>query len=380
LEAPRELGAGFLILGLVFNLWRFFVTTSFAPLSTVAPILSRSAAKKTKDLALIVIGAGHVGSALLDQLNIHPSAAAGDLRVCAIANSRKWVWHKQGVKLPTWNDRLRSSTDRTDIEELIQLVRDLRGENPVVVDCTASDVIVEAYGRFIDAGAHIVTPNKKANCLPWPRYRSLLDEFARNDRRFLFATNVGAGLPILSTLSDLLASGDTVHRIEGMFSGTLSYLFNRFDGSQPFSALLRDAQKLGYTEPDPRVDLSGGDVAAKLLVLVRQMGWKLDLKDVRVENLWSNRLDASMARRYTAAVKKGSVLRYVGRIADGSVTAQLESLPSTHAFANTRHTDNIVAFQTRRYKDSPLVIQGPGAGPEVTAAGVLADLLRLSRL
>src|SRR5262249_41998096 len=124
--------------------------------------------------------------------------------------------------------------------------------------------------------------------------------------------------------------------------------------------------------------LSGGDVAKKLLVLVRQMGWKLDLKDVRVQNLWSDRLDATMARRHTIATRKGSVLRYVGMITDGSVTARLEYLPSTHAFANSRHTDNIVAFHTRRYKESPLVIQGPGAGPEVTAAGVLADLLRLS--
>jgi bifunctional aspartokinase / homoserine dehydrogenase 1 len=356
------------------------VTLNVAPVSVATRhFSSQPVSKKQKELALIVIGAGHVGSALLDQIAVHPLTSSGDLRVCAIANSRRWVWNKLGLKLRSWSEPLRNSTDRTDVEELIQLTHDLRGRNVAVVDCTASSEIVDTYGRFIGAGAHIVTPNKKANVLPWTRYRNLLDEFARHERRFLYAPNVGAGLPILSTLSDLISSGDTVQRIEGVFSGTLSYLFNHYDGSQTFTALLREAQKLGYTEPDPRVDLSGGDVATKLLVLVRHMGWKLELKDVRVENLWSSRLDADIARRHNKAREDGSVLRYVGRIVDGKASAQLERLPSTHPFASTRHTDNIVAFHTRRYSQSPLVIQGPGAGPEVTAAGVLADLLRLLR-
>jgi aspartokinase/homoserine dehydrogenase 1 len=245
----------------------------------------------------------------------------------------------------------------------------------VVVDCTASAEIVSAYESFIRAGAHIVTPNKKANVLPWPQYQHLLECFRRHQRRFLYATNVGAGLPVLSTLTDLVRTGDTVRKVEGIFSGTLSYLFNRFDGSVPFSAIVRDASERGFTEPDPRVDLSGADVAAKLLVIARQLGWKLDLEDIRVESLVNR--DRELGRRYAVAVAAGRVLRYVARFSEGQASAGLESLPKDHPLAGTRHTDNVVAFHTDRYSTTPLVIQGPGAGPEVTAAGVLADLSRL---
>ena len=356
------------------------MTTFAVPLT--APSLSRCIVRRLtpKDLTLIVIGAGKVGSVLLDQIASQESAFTQRqlrIRVGAIANSRHVAFDRRGVDLAVWRDDLQRTTDRSSIEALIQAASEFRNGDLAIVDCTASAEVVDAYPRFIELGAHIVTPNKKANVLPWKRYRELMGAFADAERHFLYSANVGAGLPVLSTLSDLIASGDQVRRIEGILSGTLSYLFNRFDNSTPFSALVNDAKELGFTEPDPRVDLSGTDVAVKLLVLARQLGWKLDLNDVVVESLVLG--DDDIARRYVRAQEDACALRYVATLADGRASAELECVPWTHPFANTRHTDNIVGFHTDRYCHTPLVIQGPGAGPEVTAGGVLADILRLFR-
>jgi aspartokinase/homoserine dehydrogenase 1 len=205
---------------------------------------------------------------------------------------------------------------------------------------------------------------------------------------------VGAGLPIIHTLRDLRETGDEITRIEGIFSGTLAYLFNLFDGSESFSSIVRAAKAKGYTEPDPRDDLSGMDVARKLIILGREMGLTLEMADVRVEGLVPKALekcsveefmerlpefDATMAATLKDASQKGEVLRYVGRVdADGKATVGMVRLDAKHAFANIALTDNVVRFVTRRYCDNPLIVQGPGAGPEVTAGGVFSDLLRLS--
>jgi bifunctional aspartokinase / homoserine dehydrogenase 1 len=205
---------------------------------------------------------------------------------------------------------------------------------------------------------------------------------------------VGAGLPVIQTLRDLLDTGDEVHSVEGIFSGTLAWLFNRHDGKIPFSALLREAHAQGYTEPDPRDDLSGTDVARKLVILAREAGWGMSLNEVIVENLvpaslrdvnreeFMQRLeefDSVMLARLQEATRAHKVLRYVARLdRGGKAQVGLVELPREHAFANIRLTDNIVQFSTKRYRDNPLVVQGPGAGPEVTAAGVFADLLRVA--
>jgi aspartokinase/homoserine dehydrogenase 1 len=205
---------------------------------------------------------------------------------------------------------------------------------------------------------------------------------------------VGAGLPVIQTLRDLRETGDSIDSIEGIFSGTLAYLFNVYDGSVPFSAIVREAKKLGYTEPDPRDDLSGTDVARKLIILAREMGLKLDMADVQVASLVPGdlvkgaidefldglpRYDEAMYKRYQAAQQAGKVLRFVGRVsAAGEATVGVVELDAKHAFANIALTDNVVRFATARYNKNPLIVQGPGAGPEVTAGGVFADLLRLS--
>lgn len=343
------------------------------------------------------IGPGTVGSVLIDQLAGESERLRRDfnldLRVRGIIASKRMYLASGAIDLKEWRARLAQATEPTDLARFVNHLHAAWLPHTVIIDCTASAEIAAHYREWLLAGIHIVTPNKKANSAALSAYRAVLEARRATGAHYLYEATVGAGLPIITTLRDLRETGDRIRSVEGLLSGTLAYLFNVYDGKEPFSSIVRAAKAKGYTEPDPRDDLSGTDVARKLIILGREMGLPLEMQDVKVESLvpaelvncsideYLERLpqyDAAMLKRYEAARAKGKLLRYVGRVdAHGNASVGLVELDTRHSFANSALTDNVVRFETDRYCDNPLIVQGPGAGPEVTAAGVFADLLRV---
>jgi aspartokinase/homoserine dehydrogenase 1 len=348
-------------------------------------------------MSIGLIGPGTVGRVLLAQMATQIERLRDlnlDLRVRGIATSTRMLLEENAVDLERWSERLAEAGEPLDLHKFVSHVQADYMPHTVIIDCTASQEIADQYRDWLARGIHIVTPNKKANSGTMPYYRALHEARRAAGTHYLYEATVGAGLPVIQTLRDLRETGDDVTQIEGIFSGTLAYLFNAFTGKESFSSIVRTAKSKGFTEPDPRDDLSGMDVARKLIILGREMGLDLDIADVQVEGLVPRELtkcsaeefmarlsesDAAMAAALAEATAKKQVLRYVGRVDhQGKATVGLRRLDATHAFANIALTDNVVRFATRRYCDNPLIVQGPGAGPEVTAGGVFSDLLRLS--
>ncbi len=348
-------------------------------------------------LSVGIIGPGQIGAALLEQLRAaQPRLRCAhriDLRVRAIADSRR-QWLDADTELPAdWRLRVHEGA-ATDLAAFAAHVHPGHLPHAVIIDCSASDALADAYPGWLRAGIHVITPSKRAASGPIARWLNIRAAAAASGAQLRYEASVGAGLPVVQTLRDLIDTGDALLAIEGILSGTLSWLFNHYDGSRPFSALLREAHALGYTEPDPRDDLAGMDVARKLVILAREAGLTLEVEQVAVESLVPaalmdleraqfmarlDELDAAMAARHAQAQRNGCRLRYLARLdAHGAATVGLLEVAETHAAAHLRATDNLVQFSTRRYCDNPLIVQGPGAGPEVTAAGVFADLLRVA--
>ncbi|HEU4710052.1 MAG TPA: bifunctional aspartate kinase/homoserine dehydrogenase I [Pyrinomonadaceae bacterium] len=348
-------------------------------------------------LSIGVIGTGLIGGTLLGQLQTRIEELKRqrgiDLRVRGIMNSRRMILADRHLALDRWRDELGESSLAADLDTFINHVNADHLPHAVLIDATASADLPQRYESWIARGINIITPNKKSNAGPLAAYRSLRETARRHQRYFLYETNVGAGLPIVQTLRGLVETGDEIIKIEGVLSGTLSYIFNSLDGSRTFSEVVREAHSLGLTEPDPREDLSGMDVARKLIILAREMGLEVEMDSVHVESLVAEDLregtvdqflkslanhDNTLASLLNSAREKGEVVRYVGTIDDGHLSAQMRSYPMDHPFASLTGSDNIVSFQTARYNSQPMIVRGPGAGPEVTAAGVFADLLRLA--
>jgi aspartokinase/homoserine dehydrogenase 1 len=350
-------------------------------------------------ISLGLIGTGLIGGTFLKQLSEQQADLKKnrqiDVQVRALADSKKMYLSDGPIDLAHWREIFQSQSVPLDLDQLSLHVRPSHIPHAVIVESTASSALAPLYPKWLASGLHIVSPNKKANTGSFADYQSIRQAAQKSHRHFLYSTNVGAGLPILQTVRDLASTGDEFQMIQGIFSGTLSFIFNQYDGKKAFSEIVLDAKTKGYTEPDPRDDLSGEDVVRKLVILAREAGLKLEVSDVKVESLIPEslrkipveeflqritELDAPLFEKIQAAQKAKQILRFVGSIdKSGAAEVRLTVLPEQHAFAGVSGTDNIVLFKTKRYFDQPLVIRGPGAGPEVTAAGVFADLLRLSK-
>lgn len=344
-----------------------------------------------------VIGPGNVGAALLEQLHNSQAQllakARLDLRLRAVTSRSRMLLDQRGLR-GNWKAAFEAAAEPADLDRFTEHLLSARLPYTLIIDCSGAPEVADRYAGWLQAGIHVVTPNKQAGAGPLPRYQAIRSAAEASGARFRYEATVGAGLPVITTLRDLVDTGDEVTAISGIFSGTLAWLFNKYDGSVPFSELVTQARAMGYTEPDPRDDLSGVDVARKLVILAREAGYPLSLEQVTVESLVPEALrrasveefmarlhevDAAFGQRLAQARGRGNVLRYVATFKPGQApSVGLVELAADHAFANLRLTDNVVQFTTRRYCDNPLVVQGPGAGPEVTAAGVFADVLRVA--
>jgi len=349
----------------------------------------------TNHVDVILLGCGNVGGELLRQFQRQAESLLKQdihLRVRAIANSRKLLVADDVVDLSRWAELLRDQGKAWNIGDVIAIRERLGLLNPTMVDCSSDAALASAYVRFLESGFNVVAANKKANTASVDYYHAMRQSAGRNFRKFLYETNVGAGLPVIDTLQALIRSGDELKSFEGILSGSLSMIFGLLEDGMAMSDAVAKAMQLGYTEPDPRDDLSGMDVARKLLIIAREVGLELDLDDVEVQPAVPTKaiaavpkaeliqalqsLDGDIAKQVRQANADGKVLRYVGRIADGHCRVSVEAVPRDKPLGAIRDGENALVLHTRYYQPIPMVLRGYGAGAQVTAAGVFADLLR----
>ena len=355
--------------------------------------------ENTKQLNLFVMGVGNVGEKFIEQIHNQRKFLKDNLkinvRVIALSNSRKMLFDEDGISLKDWKSTL-DKAEAAIPTEFIARARELNLRNSIFVDITANASVSDMYEKFLKESIAVVTCNKIACSSAYDNYKKLKSLSRQYNAPFLFETNVGAGLPIIDTVKNLIASGDKVHKIQAVLSGSLNFIFNNFDKDNSFHDVVKEAGVQGFTEPDPKIDLSGIDVARKILILIRESGYEMDIDAIANESFLpadclatTNNEDffASLIKHashfegiYNEALAKDSRLKYVAQFENGKASVGLQFIPKDHPFYNLEGKDNIVLFYTDRYIDQPLLIKGAGAGAAVTASGIFADVIRIGNI
>jgi len=351
-----------------------------------------------KTIHLFLVGTGLIGSTLLNQIKKQEKYLLKEhnlqFKLVGLANSRKMYLNREGIPMDKWKKDFEISDEKSDMPKYVDKMLHMNLANSIFIDCTASQDVVDVYERVLGNNISLTTPNKLANSGPLENYNKLYRLSRKKNIKYLYETNVGAGLPVITTLNDLKWSGDWILKIEGVLSGTLSYIFNNFDGSSKFSQVVKEAREKGYTEPDPRDDLNGMDVVRKILILSREVGYEMEIEEVKNEPFLPvscfevgsvdeffkelEKFDDHFKDLLDKANKSNRKLRFMATMEDGKARVGLQTVGPDHALYNLSGSDNMLSFTTSRYKERPLVIKGPGAGAEVTAAGVFADIIAIS--